>query len=63
VKPTVFVHTNDRQIVGALVAEYALKRNSAHADAFDVRILRREAHPVFAAYEGRRYLRDGAWRT
>ena len=28
VKPTVFIHTNDRQIVGALVAQHALKRNS-----------------------------------
>ena len=61
-KPTVFIHTNDRQIVGALVAEYALKRNTAHPDAFDVSILRREEHPVFAAHEGCRYLRDGAWR-
>ncbi|MEB2344144.1 MAG: hypothetical protein OZ948_05340 [Deltaproteobacteria bacterium] len=62
-KPTVFIHTNDRQIVGALVAEHALKRNSAHAGAFDVRILRREDHPWFEAHEGRPYLRDGAWRA
>jgi hypothetical protein len=62
VKPTVFIHTNERQIVGALVAEYSMKRNSAHADAFDVRILRREDHPFFLEYEGRKYLRDGAWR-
>ena len=61
-KPTVFIHTNDRQIVGALVAEYSMKRNSPHADRFDVRIIRREEQPVFAAHEGRRYLRDGAWR-
>jgi len=63
VKPCVFIHTNDRQWVGALVAEYALRRNSAHADAFDIRILRREEHPFFLGYEGRRYLRDGDWRV
>jgi hypothetical protein len=63
VKPTVFIHTNERQIVGALVAEYALKRNSAHADQFDVRIIRREDYPWFREYEGRKYLRDGAWRA
>ena len=61
-KPTVFIHTNDRQIVGALVSEYSLKRNSAHPDAFDVRILRREEHPFFLDREGQRYLRDGSWR-
>jgi hypothetical protein len=62
VKPTVFVHTNDRQTVGALVSEYSLRRNSSRPDAFDVRILRREEHACFAAHEGRRYLRDGHWR-
>jgi hypothetical protein len=62
VRPTVFIHTNDRQIVGALVAEYSMKRNSARADAFDVRIVRREDHPFFLEHEGRPYLRDGAWR-
>jgi len=63
VKPTVFIHTNERQIVGALVAEYALKRNSSQADRFDVRIIRREDYPWFLDYEGRKYLRDGAWRA
>ena len=32
----VFIHTNHKQIVGALVAEYALRRNSKHSDEFDV---------------------------
>jgi hypothetical protein len=63
VKPCVFVHTNDRQIVGALVSEYSLRRNSARPDAFDVRILRHEEQPCFAAREGQRYLRDGHWRV
>jgi len=62
VKPTVFIHTNDRQIVGALVSEYSMKRNSAHPDDFDVRIIRREEHPFFLDREGQRYLRDGSWR-
>ncbi len=61
-KPTVFIHTNDRQIVGALVSEYSMKRNSAHPDDFDVRIIRREEHPFFLDREGQRYLRDGSWR-
>ena len=61
-KPCVFIHTNRKQWVGALVAQYALRRNSAHPDAFDVRILEQEEHRFFADYEGRRYLRDGTWR-
>jgi hypothetical protein len=63
VRPCVFIHTNDRQRIGALVAEYALRRNSAHADEFDVQILHREDHDFFAAHEGQRYLRDGRWRA
>jgi hypothetical protein len=39
-----------------------MKRNSAHPDEFDVRIIRREEHPFFLAHEGERYLRDGSWR-
>ena len=35
-KPTVFVHTNHRQMVGALVSQYSIRRNSAHADQFEV---------------------------
>ena len=48
----VFIHTNHKQIVGALVAQYALKRNSAHADEFDVRIMDTRDYPFFKAHEG-----------
>ena len=61
-KPCVFIHTNARQQLGAVVAEYALRRNSAHSDAFDVRIIDRESYGFFNAHEGERYLRDGHWR-
>jgi hypothetical protein len=63
VKPCVFIHTNERQRIGALVAEYALRRNSPHSADFDIRILRREDHAFFAEYEGQPYLRDGRWRV
>jgi hypothetical protein len=62
VKPRVFIHTNQRQLVGALVSAYSLRRNSARPDAFDVEILHREEHAFFEAREGQRYLRDGHWR-
>ncbi|MCG6865877.1 MAG: hypothetical protein LJE58_10680 [Thiogranum sp.] len=58
----VFIHTNHKQIVGALVAEYALRRNSNNNDKFDVRIIRHEDYPFFREHEGRLYLRDGVKR-
>jgi hypothetical protein len=59
----VFIHTNHKQIVGALVAQYALKRNSQHPDKFDVRIIDINDYPFFKAREGQEYLRDGVKRT
>jgi hypothetical protein len=64
VRYCVFIHTNHRQMAGALVAAHALKRNSPHRDAFDVRLIEHKDHAFFAAREGQSYLRDGdqvAW--
>jgi hypothetical protein len=61
-KPTVFIHTNHKQIVGALVSEYSFKRNSAHADEFDVRIIQTKDYPFLRAREGQKYLRDNVTR-
>lgn len=61
-KPCVFIHTNHRQIVGALVAEHALKRNSRTPDAFDVRIIRTADFPFLAEREGQPFKRDGVIR-
>lgn len=38
-KPTVVIHTNDKQMLGALVSAHSFRRNSRRGDAFDVRIL------------------------
>jgi hypothetical protein len=59
---TVFVHTNDKQLVGAQVSAYSLKRNSARPDSFEVRIIRREDYPFFENFEGRLFLRAGVKR-
>jgi hypothetical protein len=63
VKPCVFIHTNDRQMIGALVSQYSLKRNSKSPDGFDVRILHTDDHPFLAAKEGKEFLRDGGKRV
>ncbi len=62
-KLSVFVHSNHRQIVGALVSQYSMRRNSAHADAFDVRIIHTKDHAFLGAKEGQIYLRDGLRRV
>lgn len=63
---TVFIHTNEKQIIGALVATHALKRNSAAPERFDVRIITTEEFPFLAARQGQIYLREGhkvAWNN
>ncbi|MGE3298470.1 MAG: hypothetical protein AB7I68_14110, partial [Porticoccaceae bacterium] len=59
----VFIQTNHKQIVGAKVAAYALRRFSQHNDQFDVRIIDTRDYPWFAAREGQQYLRDGVKRV
>lgn len=55
----VFIQTNHKQIIGAIVAEYALRRYSQHSDDFDVVIMKKSDYPYFDAREGQEYLRDG----
>jgi len=55
----VFIQTNHKQILGALVAQYAVRRNSRNNDKFDVRIINCNDYPFFKAREGQAYLRDG----
>jgi hypothetical protein len=61
-KPCVFIQTNEKQLIGALVSAYSLKRNSARPDAFDVRIMHQEEYDFFRRREGQIYIRDGVKR-
>jgi len=58
-KPCVFIHTNHRQMLGAVVSEYSLRRNSRHADQFEVRVIHTKDQPFLKEREGQLYLRDG----
>lgn len=58
-KPTVFIHTNDQQIVGAYTAMYSMKKASAHPEAFDVKLIRLEETPHLLKRQGQHYLRKG----
>lgn len=62
-KPTVFIHTNDQQIVGALVGAFSMKQASASPDAFDVRLIRLEQTPELFGRDGQTYLRKGRRAT
>jgi hypothetical protein len=62
VKPTVFIHTNHKQMLGALVSKYSLQKNSAHADQFDVKLIELKNYPCMLEREGELYLRDGEMR-
>lgn len=59
----VFIQANEKQWLGAIVAEYALRRNSAHNDRFDIRIMHYKDFPFLHAREGDTFLRDGGKRT
>jgi hypothetical protein len=57
-KPVVFIHTNDKQMLGALVSAHSYRRNSREPGAFDVRVIRAEDYPELQE-TGRTLLRDG----
>ncbi len=59
----VFIQSNERQWLGALVSEYSMKRNSKHADKFDVEIMHVKDFPFLAAKEGQSFLRGGTDRV
>jgi hypothetical protein len=59
----VFVHTNEKQWLGALVAEYSFRRNSRNPDAFEVKFIHTKDHPFLAAKEGQTFLRGGTTRV
>ena len=61
-KPTVFIHTNHKQKLGAVVSRYSLQKNSAHAEQFDVKFIEVKDFPCMAEREGQQYLRDGEMR-
>lgn len=62
----VFIHSNPKQAVGALVARHALVRHSAAPERFDVRIIQTSDFPALERFEGRSYRREGkdaVWRN
>ncbi len=61
-KPVVFIHTNDKQMLGALVSAHSYRRNSRTPHAFEVRVLRAEDRPELQE-KGHTFLRGGHERA
>ena len=55
----VFIQANEKQMLGAIVAEYARRRNSGHNDKFDSHIMNYDDIPVFRQREGHHSLDPG----
>lgn len=62
VKPCIFIHTNEKQIIGALVSKYSFERFASRKDAFDVKLVDTRNHAFLEGYESKQYLRDGLRR-
>jgi hypothetical protein len=60
---SVFIHTNERQWLGALVSAYSLKRNSRHPEQFEVRFIHTRDWEFLRAREGQSFLRGGTTRV
>lgn len=61
-KLAVFIHTNEKQLVGALVSAHSMRRFSKRGDALDIRILHTKDFPWLWAREGQKYKRGREWR-
>lgn len=59
----VFIQANDKQMLGAILAEYALRAHSKHSDKFDIRIMHYDDFGFLHKKEGQTFLRDGGKRV
>ena len=54
-RPVVFVHTDNSQLLPALVSIHSLRTRGGGNEGFDVRLLRLEGSPLDARSDGRRF--------
>ena len=62
-KPCVFIHTNEKQIIGALVSKYSFERFASDPSSFEVKLVETGKYDYLKSHEGRLYLRDGLKRS
>ena len=61
-KPVVFIHTNHKQMLGALVSAHSFRRNARDPEAFEVRLLEAKDYPQLQQ-KGRTFRRAGHVRV
>ena len=61
-KHRVYIHTNHKQWLGAVVGKHALEKYSSNTDKFDVEFIEVKNHAFLHEKEGQLYLRDGEKR-
>lgn len=59
----VFIHTNHKQYVGALVSAYSMRRHSRHADKLRIELIHTNDHAFLRGREGQQFLRGGRMQT
>ncbi len=61
-KPCIYIHTNEKQIIGALVSKYSFERFAKEKGTFEVKLIHTKDQKFLDAHEGKHYLRDGLQR-
>lgn len=61
-KNKIFIHTNKKQYLGALVAQYMIEKYSENTDKFTVEIICLEDFPALYDRQGKSYTRSGIQR-
>ena len=59
----VFIHTNHKQYLGAVVSAYSMRRHSRHADQLRIELIDTRDHAFLRAKEGQKFLRGGRMQT
>lgn len=56
---TVFIHTNNKQYIGAVLGKFSIERYLPNGSDITVKIINVDNLPVFKAFTGKTYLRGG----
>jgi hypothetical protein len=59
----VFIHTNHKQYLGALISAYSMRRHSRHADELRIELIHTKDHGFLHEREGQQFLRGGRMQT
>jgi hypothetical protein len=62
-KPKIFIQSNEKQRIGALLSKHSLVSNSRNPEAFDVVIMQVEDYPAMMKFDGKSYWKSGVKDT